>query len=88
MAPRANRTHDIVASVPLLTIRTFSTEGTQRADQSRHLHLERIRYPEAQPVLCRFADCFNDDIRSMAEDCGTPGPDVVNIFASFDIPDV
>jgi hypothetical protein len=26
--PRANRIADIVASVPLLTIRTFSTEGT------------------------------------------------------------
>ena len=66
----------------------FFDRGDPGADQSRHLDLERVRNPEAQPALCGFADCFHDDIRSMAKDGGTPGPDVVNVFASFDVPDV
>src|ERR1700722_12154424 len=58
------------------------------ADQARHLDLHRVGYPEAQPVLSGFTHRFDDDIRSMTKDRGAPGPDVIDILASFDIPNV
>ena len=66
----------------------FFDGGNPGADQSRHLDLKRVWDAEAQPALRRFADRFDDHIRSMAKDCRTPGPDIVNILASFDIPNV
>ena len=58
------------------------------ADQAGHLDLQRVWYPETQPALGGFADRFDDDVRSMTKDRGPPGPNVIDILVSFDIPHV
>src|ERR1700693_6288144 len=58
------------------------------ADKSRHLDLERVRDPEAEPAPGRLPNCFNDDFRSVTKNGGTPGPNVVNVFAPLDVPEM
>ena len=47
--PRARRTHDIVASVPLFTIRTFSIDGTQRQISSAISTSSGLGMPKLTP---------------------------------------
>ena len=57
------------------------------ADQLRHLDFERIWNAETNAARGRRADRIDDDSRSVTEDRRAPGPDVVDVFISIDVPD-
>ena len=78
----------MVASVPLFTMRTFSIEGTQCADRSRHLDFERIRNAEADPARGRLVDGLDHHVRRMPENGRTPSADVVDVLLAIHVPDV
>src|SRR5450432_2965099 len=68
--------HDIVASVPLFTIRTFSIDGTQRQISS------------AISTSSGFTHSINHNGGRMPKNGWPPGADVIDIFPAVDVPDV
>ena len=86
--PRASRTHDIVASVPLLTIRTFSIEGTQRQISSAISTSSGFGMPKLTPRTAASRTASITTRGRMPENRRSPGADVIDVFVAIDVPDV
>ena len=86
--PRARRTHDIVASVPLFTIRTFSIEGTQRQMSSAISTSSGLGIPKLTPRPAASRTASITTRRRMSKNRRPPGADVVDIFFPIDVPEV
>ena len=86
--PRASRTHDIVASVPLFTIRTFSIDGTQPQISSAISTSSGFGMPKLTPRAAVVADRIEHDARRVTENRRAPGADVVDVFVAIDVPDL
>ncbi len=86
--PRARRTHDIVASVPLFTIRTFSIDGTHAQISSAISTSNGLGIPKLTPRDAVLAQRLHHDGRRMAKNRRTPCAHVVDQLTAIDIPDV
>ena len=86
--PRARRMQDIVASVPLLTMRTFSMDGTH-SEIIRAISISAgLGMPKLTPRAAAVADRLAHHLRRMPEDRRSPGADVIDELVAIDIPDV
>ena len=87
VAPRARRMADIVASVPLETMRTFSQDGTRSVIASASRTSRSVGAPYEVPSPAARPDGF-DDLR-----VGVPGDDrpvglhEVEVGGALDVPD-
>ena len=84
---RASRMHDIVASVPLFTIRTFSIEGIQSQINSAISTSSGFGIPKLNP---RVAASRTASQQLPARDRESPAPNshVIDVFIAIDIPDL
>ncbi len=57
-------------------------------DGTRHFHLKRIGNAEANALARRLHDRFPHHLGRMSQDRRPPGPYIVDIFLSFDVPDM
>jgi hypothetical protein len=73
----------MVASVPELTIRTFSTEGTMPDNQLRHLNLLTGRGTERERMLNSVAHGFFDRLKCVAQDHRPPRVNQFNVLPAI-----
>ena len=76
----------MVASVPLLTIRTFSIDGIQRQINSAISTSSGFGIPKLKPRVGSVAHRIDNDFRRMTENRRSPAADVIDVFISIDIP--
>ena len=86
--PRARRTALITASVPELTSRTFSTEGTAATIFWASRTSASVLAPNDVPRAGGLGDGPHNARRRVPEDQRPPGQDVVNVAVAVHIEDV
>ena len=86
--PRASRTALITASVPELTSRTFSTDGTAATIFSRQPHFGFRARAERRAPRGGVRDGLDDARRRMAEDQRPPGHHMVDVAVAVHVEDV
>ena len=86
--PRATRTALIVASVPELTMRTSSTEGTASQIRRASSTSSSVGAPKLVPLVELPLIGDHDLGVSPAEDHGSPRRDEVDELVAVDVPDV
>ena len=86
--PRASRMALMVASVPELTRRTISMEGTASADGLGQLDFALGGRAEAGAACQRLLDRRDDLGMAVAQEQRPPGADVVDVLVAVGVPDV
>jgi hypothetical protein len=85
--PRASRIADMVASVPELHMRTFSTDGTHSQMVRAISTSKGFGMPKEIPLLRDLVDGVGDGHRGVAEDVRAPRADVVDVGLAVDVLD-
>ena len=88
MNPRARRMALIVASVPLETNRTISTDGTASTTSSASSRFELARRAVARPVADRRDRRLDDRGVAVAEDHRPPRADEVEVAVAVEVEEV
>ena len=88
MNPRATRSALMVASVPELTRRTISMEGTHSRISSASSTSRSVGAPKLVPISSTSRKRVDHRRKTVAQDQRPPGTDVVDVFVAIDIEDV
>ncbi len=83
--PRASRMALIVASVPLLVMRTLSSRGHPFADGAGKLDFEAVGMPKLVPAISGFLHGGDHVGLRVAEDRRAPGADVIDVDIAVDV---
>jgi hypothetical protein len=84
--PRASRTADSVASVPLFTKRTISTDGTMETTAGQ-LNFRAARRAVAGAARGSIVDCLNHCVGCVPQHERAPAHNEIDVLVSVDIPD-
>ena len=86
--PRARRMALIDASVPELTMRTISIDGTASTINSASCVSRSVGAPKLAPLQQRLLHGLHDARMGMAEDERPPGADVIEVAIAVDVEEV